>query len=150
MFRGGKTETKHEHYTNFELDEKIFRCYGDLIFKDGDSVKFYADKTDKGYYKVKYIENITRNFTKADSYFDNPPKGMFGAVIKGIFGGAIFGVILATIIAVILSNFAKFSDMICGIIWIIIVVLCILFAIWSSVDYMKRYIADFEINNKTD
>lgn len=61
-----------------------------------------------------------------------------------------FGVILATIIAVILSNFAKFSDMICGIIWIIIVVLCILLTIWSSVDDMKRYIADFEINNKTD
>lgn len=66
---GGQTETKHEHYTNFELDEKIFRCYGDLIFKDGDSVKFYADKTDKGYYQSKIYRKYYTQFYQSRFLF---------------------------------------------------------------------------------
>lgn len=59
---GGKITTRHEHYTDFEIDGVAFRCYGDLVFKDGDKVRLYGVKTDKGYYYVALIQNFTRDF----------------------------------------------------------------------------------------
>ena len=114
-----------------------------MIFKDGDSVKMYANKTDKGYYKVAYIENFTRSFVKANSYFDNPPKNTFGAVTKGIAYGASFS-IMTTIIVALLSHFADFSNNSSKIVWIVVTILCVLFGIWISIAEMKEYIADFK------
>lgn len=108
----------------------------------------YANKTDKGYYKVAYIENFTRGFVKANSYLDNPPKSMFGAVTKGIAYGISISIFVATIIATLLSYFASFSNTSSIIAWIVVAILCALFGIWISIAEMKDYIADFKSNNK--
>ena len=64
MEGGGSIEinTTHEHYTDFEIDGVAFRCYGDLVFKDGDKVRLYAYKSSKGYYQIALIKNFTRDF----------------------------------------------------------------------------------------
>ena len=129
------------------MDGKIFRCYGDLVFKDGDSVKFYAYKTDKGYYRVKYIENFTRNFTATNFYLDNPPKDMFEAVTKGIFVYGKRNVIILTIVAGLIWIFVPSSFVIA---WIISAILCACICVFMSINECKKYIADFEINNKAD
>lgn len=58
----GSVETKHEHYTDFLLDGKAFRCHGDYIFKDGDEVVLYAEQSNQGFCKVVILKNFTHNF----------------------------------------------------------------------------------------
>lgn len=109
---GGKVETTHEHYTDFEIDDKVFRCYGDFMFKDGDKVSLYATESSKGYYRVEWIKNFTRDFSVGKKPA-NPNKSLYykqksnkmslwediivGAVVGGIMIGPIIGIPIAVI-----------------------------------------------------
>lgn len=59
---GGKIETTHEHYTDFNIGNTAFRCGGDYIFKKDDNIILYAYPTNQGFYQVEVLKNITRNF----------------------------------------------------------------------------------------
>ena len=79
----GSVETHHEHYAEFELDGKVFRCDGDYMFKDGDSVALGAYDNGQGFWQVKILKNATRNF-----YFSHLRKRIaLGGFIGGLFGG---------------------------------------------------------------
>ena len=108
---GGSITTTHEHYTDFEIDGVAFRCYGDLVFKDGDKVKLYAVKSDSGYYQVALIKNFTRDF-----YIGSQPKnpadidpnaetGIATSIGIGLVGGAAIGFFIALIVAFIAWGF---------------------------------------------
>ena len=60
--KGTSVYTHHEHYTDFELDGRVFRCYGDYIFRNGDSVAFVATQTNQGFYLIRMLKNVTSNF----------------------------------------------------------------------------------------
>lgn len=110
----GSITTTHEHYTDFEIDGVAFRCYGDLTFKDGDKVRLYGVKTDKGYYYVVLIQNFTRDFyageepanpaefSKYKEYKRNKRKDEFwddaivGAVCC-VMGGPVIGIPVALV-----------------------------------------------------
>lgn len=145
---GGNITTSHQHYTDFEIDDNVFRCYGNLIFKDGDRVKLYAYKTNNGYYYVTYIENFTRDFCQASSKADNPPKSMFGAISKGIFLNLKGILIASTIITFLVLYFFNPPNFVTVATWIGISVVCILVNIWYRISEYKDYIADFKSNNK--
>ena len=91
----GSVETHHEHYAEFELDGKVFRCDGDYMFKDGDSVALGAYDNGQGFWQVQILKNATRNF-----YFSHLRKrialgGFIGGLLLGFWGsGAIILLIL--------------------------------------------------------
>lgn len=146
---GGNITTSHQHYTDFEIGNDAFRCYGDLVFKDGDSVRLYAYKTNNGYYYVTYIENFTRDFCKASSEADNPPKSMFEAIMKGFFLNIKGILITSAIITGFLWHFFKLSNLATMAIWIGISVICVLCNIWYRINEYKAYIVDFKPSNNT-
>ena len=39
-----------------------FRCYGDYIFRNGDSVAFVATQTNQGFWLIRMLKNVTSNF----------------------------------------------------------------------------------------
>ena len=122
---GGSIEinTTHEHYTDFEIDGVAFRCYGDLVFKDGDNVRLYAYKSSKGYYRVALIKNFTRDFyvgpkvakpTQDDDKDDdkNHKKSVFeiiGTSIFSLIAGSLISflpiLVVGWIVAFIVSSF---------------------------------------------
>ena len=107
--RGGNVTTTHEYYTDFEIDGVAFRCYGDLTFKDGDRVKFYATNSGKGYYIVNFLNNFTRGF-----YAGETPRtyGLFERGASAVQGFApVIGVsfFVAFFIALILWGLFSFG-----------------------------------------
>ena len=110
---GGKITTRHEHYTDFEIDGVAFRCYGDLVFKDGDKVRLYGVKTDKGYYYVVLIQNFTRDFYVGEkpanpditTTINKEEYGILSCVFFGAFAGAFFGAFIGLFVAFIAWGF---------------------------------------------
>lgn len=51
------------------LNNIVFRCGGDYIFKDGDCVVLNAISTKKGFYQVANCKNVTRGFFKNNFSF---------------------------------------------------------------------------------
>ena len=116
---GGSIEinTTHEHYTDFEIDGVAFRCYGDLVFKDGDKVRLYAYKSDKGYYQIVLIKNFTRDFyvgpkpqkpTQDDDKDNdkNQKKSVFqiiGTIIVAMMMGIFYGFLPALVISFVVT-----------------------------------------------
>ncbi len=131
----GSITTTHEHYTDFEIDGVAFRCYGDLVFKDGDKVRLYGVKTDKGYYYVALIQNFTRDFyvgekpanpaytTNKKSKMDFWDNAIMGAVC-GVMGGPFIGIPVA-VIAWWFYNAQFWKTFI--ITWLITVIVCLAF-----------------------
>lgn len=108
---GGRVETTHEHYTDFEINDKVFRCYGDFMFKDGDKVSLYAVESSKGYYRVEWIKNFTRDFCVGESPIkptDNTqmqPQSMFDVIIMCAIMGAMSGILVGVPVAFIAWGF---------------------------------------------
>ena len=133
---GGNVTTTHEYYTDFEIDGVAFRCYGDLTFKDGDRVKFYATNSGKGYYIVNFLNNFTRGF-----YAGETPRtyGLFergwGAVQTFAIGIAVsfFGALFIGLIVWLIFSF-DFWESTNVIFWILLVI----FIIVSIVEFMKK------------
>lgn len=120
---GGKITTTHEHYTDFEIDGVAFRCYGDLTFKDGDKVRLYGVKTNKGYYYVVLLQNFTRGFyvgeRPANPNLDsniwkkkkaNPIVSIFIIALLSALGGAIVGLVIGFIVAIIWGAYGPQTD----------------------------------------
>ena len=133
---GGNVTTTHEHYTDFEIDGVAFRCYGDLTFKDGDRVKFYATNSGKGYYIVNFLNNFTRGF-----YAGETPRiyGLFerGTSAVKIFASGVvaslFGAFIISFILWLLFSL-KFGEMLD----IVFLILLVIFIIVSIVEFMKK------------
>ena len=96
----GSVETHHQYYTEFELCGTQFRFDGDFTFKDGDEVALYAERTGKGFCKVKILKNATRNFF--DNEVEKESHQIF-AFIGGFFGGYVGGLFIIFIIGLIAS-----------------------------------------------
>ena len=113
---GGSITTTHEYYTDFEIDGVAFRCYGDLVFKDGDNVRLYAYKSSSGYYQVGLIKNFTRDFyvgpqvakpTKDDD--KNQKKSILkiaGTIIVSMIMGICYSFIPALISSIVIALIA--------------------------------------------
>ena len=86
---GGKITTTHEHYTDFNIAQTAFRCEGDYIFQDGDSVILQAEPTNQGFYKIKFLKNATKNFTIGELKFTAPvePSPIFLSIVICLFAG---------------------------------------------------------------
>ena len=107
---GGNITTTHEHYTDFEIDGVAFRCYGDLVFKDGDKVKLYAIKSSRGYYQVEWVRNITRDFyIGVTPSFDDTKRIDIVEIIKSTLVlamcGAFFGIFIGLFVGFIAWGF---------------------------------------------
>ena len=106
----GSITTTHEHYTDFDIDGVAFRCYGDFVFKDGDKVKLYGVKTDKGYYYVVLIQNFTRDFyvgarpDKPDIVTNNK-KSFVNDMILNALLGALSGIFIGLPVALVAWGF---------------------------------------------
>lgn len=101
----GSVQTHQEHYTDFELDGKVFRCDGNYMFKEGDSVALGAYDNGQGFWQVRILKNATRNF-----YFSHLRKRMpIGGFIRGLFGGFFGSGIVVWLILWILDKIVGFS-----------------------------------------
>ena len=101
----GSVQTHQEHYTDFELDGKVFRCDGNYMFKEGDSVALGAYDNGQGFWQVRILKNATRNF-----YFSQLRKRMpIGGFIRGLFGGFFGSGIVFWLILWILAKIVGFS-----------------------------------------
>ena len=104
---GGNVTTTHEHYTDFEIDGVAFRCYGDLVFKDGDKVKLYAIKSSRGYYQVEWVRNITRDFyVGITPSFDDTKRINIINLIKDTLFFAMYGAFLGIFVGLFVGFIA--------------------------------------------
>ena len=129
----GSVETHHKHYAEFELNGKIFRCDGDYMFKDGDSVALGAYDNGQGFWQVRILKNATRNFYFSHLRKRIPLGGFIGGLLAGFFGSAIVILLILWILDKIVgfSKAVKESNLSAIAYLVVVSVLAILIAIKS-------------------
>ena len=130
---GGKIETTHEHYTDFNIDQTAFRCWGDYMFQDGDSVVLQGYPTNQGFYEIEFLRNATRNFTIGKLAGPIKPSPIFLSIVICLLAslGVWLLLLLGSFVASLFIDISKETTAYA--VWENVrIVLAVLFGLWAG------------------